>query len=132
MMVLDPIKTVLCLVTIPLLAEPSNIEICSCGDVVLRQVSYFALEEVVVSVNITVDLLQRLLYIGFTGRACLIVATVEETIYVGVARAVELIVERQVIFAPGPGHRYRGFEEAEMSADGRSRLRDGSPTASRD
>jgi hypothetical protein len=59
MMVLDPVKTALRLGAITLLPESSYIEIGRCGKVVFRRVSYFVIEEVVVVVSITIDLLQR-------------------------------------------------------------------------
>lgn len=49
---------------------------------VFRRVSFFVIEEVIVIVivSITIDLLQRFVYIGIAGRVCLIVATVEKAV----------------------------------------------------
>jgi hypothetical protein len=62
MMLLDSVKSVLRLRAVTLLPESSHIEVVRFGNVVLRRVSYFAVEDViVVIVGVVVDLLQRTL-----------------------------------------------------------------------
>src|SRR2546429_440253 len=98
MMLLDPVKTVLRLRAVTLLPESSYVEVGRCGNVVLRWVSYFTVENViVVVVGVVVDLLQRTLYIGVACCVRLIAAAVKKAVCVEVARAVAIVVG-QVIF----------------------------------
>jgi hypothetical protein len=93
-MLLDLVKTALCLWTIALLPKPSNVEVGSRGKVTFRRLLYFTIEKVIVIVRIIIDLLERLVYIGIAGHVLLIVTNVKNAAWVRSVRAFGIIVNR--------------------------------------